>query len=110
MACFQVDADVLAFRSQTISDLTGRNTPGASSSTHPVPQDASKSLEAVHALFAAADASSHNEERPQKRRKIDADSRYASLSTSSHVDHSAVLAKVSIDLVRLQTVPVNMPD
>lgn len=109
MACFRADAEVLAFRSYAISDLAGTNPNGASFSTPPVPQDAFQSLETVHALFAAADTSIHNEERPQKKRKIDANNRYAMLPSHSQVDQSVVLAKIFIDMVGLQTVLRSVP-
>jgi hypothetical protein len=104
MACFKADAEVLAFRLYAISDFAGAISYGASFPTPPVPQDA------VHALFAAADTSVHNEERPQKRRKFDANSHYATLPSHSQVDQSVVLAKVSVDMVGLHTVLRSVPN
>lgn len=110
MACFKADAEVLAFRLYAISDFAGAISYGASFPTPPIPQDAFQSIETVHALFAAADTSVHNEERPQKRRKFDANSHYATLPSHSQVDQSVVLAKVSVDMVGLHTVLRSVPN
>lgn len=100
MACFNVEADVVALVSQAISDLSGAGSKAASIPELPQPQDAAATL---HALFDTANAPddehSEDDERPQKRRKVDV--------RNDNYDHpvylpearSVPLAKVSINLV-----------
>ncbi|KAF2630828.1 hypothetical protein BU25DRAFT_334389 [Macroventuria anomochaeta] len=98
MACLNVDAEVLAFRSQAISELPGGNPKDASLAVPPKPQDVVQSIVTLHALFAAAHSPYHCEERPQKRRKIDPNNHYDTQPAYFQEDRSVVLAKVSINL------------
>lgn len=104
MACFNVDAEVLALRSQAINEVPGANPKGTSFPTPPKSQDAIQSLETLHALFAAVGTPRHGEERLQKRRKIEAKSDYDTQPAHVQEDRSVVLAKVSINLVRLHII------
>ena len=110
MVCLNVDAEVLAFRSQAISDLLEGYSKDASLAATPKPQDAVQNLETIHALFAAAHGPYHCDERPQKRRKINANSDYDTQPAYFQEDRSVVLAKVSINLVGPHIVLRSMPD
>jgi hypothetical protein len=101
MASFQVDVGVLTVRPHTLKALYGKKSHGASTSQPQGSQNASKSLETLHAVFATAGARNNGEERPQKRRKTGTDG-YACTHPAYFQDHrSVVLAKVSFKLVGL---------
>lgn len=99
MACFQIDAELLACRLHRLCDFPAGNSRGALLPAPPEPQDAAQILETLHAVFAAAAAPEHDEERPQKRRKKGADNSVDIDSMSFQKNRSVVLAKVSINLV-----------
>lgn len=99
MACFQIDAELLACRLHGHYDLPAGSSRGALLAAPPEPQDAVHILETLHAIFAAAGAQEHSEERPQKRRKKGADDSINIHSASFQNNQSVVLAKVSINLV-----------
>ena len=100
MAYFNVEAEVVALVSQVISDSSGVGSKSVPASAPPQTQDAATTL---HALFDTANAPNdehgEDDERPQKRRKID--------PKNTNYDHPAYLpearsvplAKVSINLV-----------
>ncbi|KAF1929667.1 ATP-dependent DNA helicase [Didymella exigua CBS 183.55] len=99
MACFNVEAEVVALVSQVISDHSGVSSRGAADPTTPNSQDNVQSLETLHALLTTED-SPQNEcnERPQKRRRIDARVKNEDHPAYFPVDRSVTLAEVSINL------------
>jgi hypothetical protein len=103
MACFNVEAEVVALVSQAISDSSGAGSKGASAPAPPQPQDAAGSLETLHALFTTADAPNNkHDERPPKRRKVDGKGDNDDHPAYLPEARSVALAKVSINLVGSQ--------
>jgi hypothetical protein len=100
MACFNVEADVVALVSQAISDPSGAGSKSASLPEPPRPQDAAATL---RALFTNANAPNdqhgEDDDRPQKRRKIDAKNDNSDHPAYLPEIRSVPLAKVSINLV-----------
>ncbi|KAF9692439.1 hypothetical protein EKO04_009360 [Ascochyta lentis] len=107
MACFQVDAEVLAIRSRALSDSPGASSCSASLSTPPEPQYAVQSLETLDVLFAATP--NHGEERPQKRRKIETGRLSETHPAYLAESRSVILAKVSINLTFIQSSKTTRP-
>lgn len=100
MAYFNVEAEVVGLVSQAISDSSGASSNGVPVPTSLKPQDAARSLETLHALFNTADAPNNDyDERPHKRRKIDAKTNNDNQPAHFPEDRSVVLAKISINLV-----------
>lgn len=100
MACNHVEAEVLVFRTQVISDNSRANTKGASLPPPLDSQDAPVNLDSLRALCTAVDTSSGPDAPPQKRRKTETDSDDVLQSARDLKDRSVVLSKVSINLVR----------
>lgn len=101
MACTDILAEVLAFRSQSNGDLSRATLKGPSLPSPPNPQDAVVNLETLHALLPAVEGSNEQEEPPHKRRKTDIDTHDDLRTVRNQADQSVILATVSFDLVRL---------
>lgn len=101
MTCLRIDAEALAIRLHSLNTVTGASSRTASLSALPIPQDADPNLETLHALFATTDTCDYDEERPQKRYKIDPSSATSKNPAYLQDNQSVVLAKVSINLVGL---------
>ncbi len=109
MAYFNVEADVLAFRSDTVGDISRATQKNTLLPTLPEPQVASENLANLHAFFATAGVAADYEERPRKKLKIDTDIQYDLKSAQGQKDGSVVLAKVSLDLVGVYIISQCIP-
>ncbi|KAL6706907.1 hypothetical protein ACN47E_005050 [Coniothyrium glycines] len=84
--------------SLVIAAHTSAPVPRRAPYTLPAAQDASRALDAIHALFAAPDAHDGGEERAKKRRKLDDGNALSLHSSYAEEGKSIVLAKISLDI------------
>lgn len=104
-----VEATIVALVSQVVGGKSGSSTRGAPVVATPQRKDTADSLQTLHSLFTTGDApDSEHDERPQKRRKIDARNGDKNHLAYLPEAQSVVLARVSIDLVGLRSNDVSV--